>query len=114
MEFEYVILDEGHVARRLDGALYNMAGSLKWQGLVWATGTPLVSGLNDVMAPLTLAWRRHGFENFVMPAVGDLAGLYSPEYNPEREWNEVQGFRTKGLFHASVTRNDALQRMAEA
>ena len=74
----------------------------------------MTSGPNDLMAPLTLAWRRYDFKDFVMPVVGDLTGLYSPEYNPDLEWNEVQGFRTKGLFHESVTRNDALLRMAEA
>ena len=34
MEFEYVVLDGAHVARHIDGALYNMVDSLNWQGLV--------------------------------------------------------------------------------
>lgn len=74
-----------------------------------------MSGTHNLLAPLTLIWRQYGFSDFEMPEVGDLAGLYDAAYGPDAEWNHARpGIQTRGIFHESVPRNEAIDQMEQA
>jgi hypothetical protein len=115
--FQFVILDEAHVARKQNGSIVTTLSSFQYQSLVRMTGTALYNDLQDIIGPLSLMWHSLGIEwNFEQSDLGDLAGLYHPEYDPFAKTNEVSfaGVRlvTKGLFYEYPQSNIALARDA--
>ncbi|KAL7929446.1 hypothetical protein V8C35DRAFT_284402 [Trichoderma chlorosporum] len=83
----FLIVDEAHIAKRVDSIYNHMFRLLNWRNLVWVTGTPLMSGLIDILSPLSLMWPKFGLE---MPFllghdIDYLEGLWRDEYDPFAE-----------------------------
>lgn len=49
----FAIIDEAQYAKKLEGSYNNMLRLLKWEKLVWVTGTPLSSSLRDLLSPIS-------------------------------------------------------------
>lgn len=63
------------------------------------TGTPLMSGLDDIMSPLRLIWTKTGFDAVTgLANFGDIEGLWKPEYDPSNGNVWGDGTTTKGIF----------------
>lgn len=84
--FEHLLCDEAHIARRASTAWNKTIGVINAKNIAWITGGPMVSSLRDTIAPMQHAWDRLNIPipNLaqVLERLGDLNGLYSPEYDP--------------------------------
>ncbi|UKZ74010.1 hypothetical protein TrVFT333_001664 [Trichoderma virens FT-333] len=98
-----LIVDEAHMARRLEGVLNQAFRLLNWRHLMWVTGTPL-SNLQDILSPLSLIWKKVGIK---VPGIwpikaGDLEGLWSEDDDLfKRENVFADGFKIHGIFAES-------------
>ncbi|KAF7553679.1 hypothetical protein G7Z17_g3457 [Cylindrodendrum hubeiense] len=98
--FDWLIADEAQVARNWAGSYRNMMRLLKWESLIWVTGTPLMSSFRDLLSPLSLmskslncTWSPKGEE------VGWGPGMYLDSYDPYTETNDNgEGKTTAGIF----------------
>ncbi|KAI9172675.1 hypothetical protein HJFPF1_02185 [Paramyrothecium foliicola] len=99
--FQYLIVDEAHMAKKVNGTFNHCCDMINHETLVAVTGTPIVSTLQDLESPLKLFWNRYGFK---VRGWGDmnlhhLAGLWRPEYDPYAARTEFgDGTYTIGLF----------------
>lgn len=65
------------------------------------TGTPLVSGLHDIISPLVLLWEKIGIEAVAEYAdYGSIQGLWRTSYDPYNENRWEDGTFTRGVFTA--------------
>ncbi|KAL7940427.1 hypothetical protein V8C42DRAFT_356270 [Trichoderma barbatum] len=96
-----LIVDEAHMARRLDGIFNHTFRLLNWKHLIWVTGTPLMSGLQDILSPLSLMWNKMSIDlpGLWSDEIGHMEGLWSEEYDPfEEETIFDDGTRTRGIL----------------
>ncbi|KAI1072983.1 hypothetical protein LB507_009088, partial [Fusarium sp. FIESC RH6] len=70
-EFDMLIGDEAQFMRRASGSYSNRVRLIKWEKLLFVTGTPMASSLKDVLSPLTLI--RH-----IDPRILAFQGLCQP------------------------------------
>ncbi|PNP51939.1 hypothetical protein THARTR1_07148 [Trichoderma harzianum] len=99
-----LIVDDAHMARRLDGAFNNTFRLLNWDHLVWVTGTPLMSTLRDILSPLWLIWHKININIPVLwvKTIGHVEGLWNDEYDPyEEETVFADGSKTRGILSES-------------
>lgn len=60
--FEFIVADDAHVAKKLNGIYNHMLRLLDWKKLLWVTGTPVQSSFRDLLSPLSLMWAAYGIE----------------------------------------------------
>ncbi|KAJ4307520.1 hypothetical protein N0V84_012674 [Fusarium piperis] len=108
LKFEFLVVDEAHIAKKFDGSYNNVFRHFKWSTLLWVTGTPLSSSLRDLISPLSLMWRATGIQwDPHTDKMGWLPGLYRPDYDPFLEDNDFGEDRiTKGILHPSYNEID--------
>ncbi|KAF5963589.1 hypothetical protein FBULB1_13287 [Fusarium bulbicola] len=87
--FEFVVADEAHNAKKLNGIYNHMLRILDWKKLLWVSGTPILSSFKDLLSPLSLMWATYG--------------LYDESYDPYTEDNTlgVGKNTTHGIFTGS-------------
>jgi hypothetical protein len=117
--FGLVVLDDAHIARNRGSYYCQMVSMLNKEGLLWMTGTTLYNRQSDMVAPLMLMWQILGIDwDYKSAKLGDLMGLYHPEYNPILEENNINiGSRqitTRGIFYNMDYSNGALAKMKQA
>lgn len=62
MTWEFVVADEAHNAKKPNSMYNHVLRLLKWEKILWVTGTPILTSLKDLVSPLSLMWRAYGFE----------------------------------------------------
>ncbi|CVK94439.1 uncharacterized protein FMAN_03543 [Fusarium mangiferae] len=62
--FEFIVADDAHVAKRLNGIYNHMLRLLDWKKLLWVTGTPVQSSFRDLLSPLSLMWAAYEENKF--------------------------------------------------
>ncbi|KAF5584723.1 snf2 family helicase [Fusarium subglutinans] len=84
--FEFIVADDAHIAKRLNGMYNHMLRLLDWKKLLWVTGTPVQSSFRDLLSPLSLMWAAYG--------------LYDESYDPYTEENKFDDRKnvTHGIF----------------
>lgn len=100
----FLIVDEAHLARRVDSIYNRTFRLLSWRWLMWVTGTPLMSSLQDILSPLHLMWPRFGIDMPLLRSseIGYWEGLWREDYDPEKEWNVFDRRRkTRGILSQS-------------
>jgi hypothetical protein len=60
------------------------------------SATPMSNDLHDLLNPLHLLWPRFG-SGVAIPFDGEIAELYSPQYDPALPTNNIDGRVTIGL-----------------
>ncbi|KAF5547475.1 snf2 family helicase [Fusarium mexicanum] len=60
--FEFIVADDAHIAKKLNGMYNHMLRLLDWKKLLWVTGTPVQSSFRDLLSPLSLMWAAYGIE----------------------------------------------------
>ncbi|QPC60884.1 hypothetical protein HYE67_003115 [Fusarium culmorum] len=90
--FEHVIADDAHLAKKPNGVYNHMLQLINWNKLLWVTGTPILSSLQDLISPLSLIWNAYNI------AI-DSPGLYDETYDPYQAKNVFQKGTTVGIFH---------------
>ncbi|KAL7808405.1 P-loop containing nucleoside triphosphate hydrolase protein [Trichoderma gracile] len=114
-KWSFLIVDEAHTARRTNGAFNNTFRLLNWSSLVWVTGTPLMSALQDILSPLSLMWLKLGIEAPVVVSVyaGHLAGLWNELYDPYSENVWPNGEKTEGIFSTNFLKQHGCQSLTQ-
>ncbi|KAK4078931.1 hypothetical protein Trihar35433_36 [Trichoderma harzianum] len=104
IQWGFLIVDEAHLARRVDSIYNRTFRLLSWRWLMWVTGTPLMSGLQDILSPLYLMWPTFGIDMPLLRSseIEYLEGLWREDYDPEKEWNVFDRRRkTRGILSES-------------
>ncbi|CAG7566382.1 unnamed protein product [Fusarium equiseti] len=107
-EFGILICDEAQFMRRASGSYSNLVRLIKWEKLLFVTGTPMASSLRDVLSPLTLI--RHinplilAFQGLCLLPVrtflGRLPSLFYSGYSTTIEFNKIErSRRCRGIYH---------------
>jgi hypothetical protein len=106
--FEFIVVDEGQVAKNIVGAYHNTIKLLDANHLVWVTGTILYSSLQDVLSPMIIAWKYGEYEwEPNTDNIGDPRGLYCPQYDPTIAVNKLPGnLTTRGILHDVDEKNE--------
>ncbi|KFA56134.1 hypothetical protein S40293_00104 [Stachybotrys chartarum IBT 40293] len=109
VEFEYLVVDDAHQARRLNGARNHMLRLLHRKSLIWVSGTPITSGYRDLMSPLHLMWRKYDVQMPHEKSPGYLPALWHKDYDPTKEADKIMiGDKMRsirGIFHENFKRD---------
>ncbi|CZR36035.1 uncharacterized protein FPRO_03705 [Fusarium proliferatum ET1] len=62
--FEFIVADDAHIAKKLNGIYNHMLRLLDWKKLLWVTGTPVQSSFRDLLSPLSLMWAAYEENKF--------------------------------------------------
>ncbi|KAM0484291.1 hypothetical protein ACHAPX_001711 [Trichoderma viride] len=106
VEFQFLVVDEAHMAKSANKAWNQTFRLLNWKHLVWVTGTPLSSSLADLTSPLTLMWTAYGLNisKLYNMEFGNLGGIYDLDYDPYLDENHLPGGVTYGILSESLSR----------
>lgn len=101
IKWQFLIVDEAHMARRMNGAYNHMFRLLGWKTLVWVSGTVMISGLQDILSPIALMWQKYEFGhiNWDQLTLGDITHLWHEQYDPCKKVNSINGKETPGIFY---------------
>lgn len=94
--FARVILDEVHLEKKCEGTVVNYLRRETFAAVHMISATPMSNDLHDLLNPLHLLWGRFG-SDVSIPFDGEIAGLYSPQYDPTSPTNTIDGQVTIGL-----------------
>ncbi|OAQ76887.1 hypothetical protein VFPFJ_10424 [Purpureocillium lilacinum] len=100
-QFEFLIVDEAHVACQLNGAFNNTLRLFNWEKLLWVTGMVLTRSLREILSPTYLMSQKLGFtvSDWHTLGLGDLQLLFHPAYDPTALTNDIDDLRCGGLLH---------------
>lgn len=109
VEFQYLVVDDAHQARRLNGARNHMLRLLHRKSLIWVTGRPITSGYRDLMSPLHLMWRKYDIQMPHNKNPEFLPALSHKDYDPTKEADKIMigdNMRSvRGIFHENFKRD---------
>lgn len=100
-QFEFLIVDEAHVACQLNGAFNNTLRLFNWEKLLWVTGMVLTRSLREILSPTYLMSQKLGFtvSDWHTLGLGELQLLFHPAYDPTALTNDIDDLRCGGLLH---------------
>jgi hypothetical protein len=91
-KFEYLVIDEAHNIRRVGSAFHSSCLLLQCNTPIMVTGTPIVSTLRDLEAPLHFFWKRYEIDVYAWDSmkIGNCSGLWHHGYDPYAYKNELE------------------------
>ncbi|KPM45986.1 hypothetical protein AK830_g452 [Neonectria ditissima] len=104
--FSWLIADDAHCRGDMFSSYYNLMRLLKWETLIWVSGTPMANSGRDLIAPLGLFWMSMKIDWTPDPETFPNAALmYDPNYDPYKEvWSKAKegeeaAGKVLGIFH---------------
>jgi hypothetical protein len=116
--FGVLVMDECHLVRNSNSSHNHGMRLIPTDGFVFCSATPIYSSLRDLLSYAHLTWKTLGFSNDLDLDVGDVEGLFHPNYDPLHDDNELElegeTIHTKGLIPLLHEKPHLQDQLAEA